>query len=266
MAKKFVREAEDGSRARTQASQRMELKSRRRLVFDTIDHIARQTSLARVSETLAAAMAKFGFTALGVNGLPPATEGADPHILAERAPEGFRDLYIHEKFYSVDHIAAHARTAVEIFRYCEAPYDRTKSRDHQRFMQALETFGMGKGLIVPIGRPKNLPACVWLGGEDPDVDGGTKQATELIALFAARKAYALSGASSVGIRTVNLTSRERDALKWIAAGKTSWEASMILRLSEKAIDKIIAGAMIKLNAVTRAQAVVNAIRAGEVEL
>jgi hypothetical protein len=32
------------------------------------------------------------------------------------------------------------------------------------------------------------------------------------------------------------------------------------------IDKIIASAMVKLDAVTRAQAVANAIRAGEVEL
>jgi LuxR family transcriptional regulator, quorum-sensing system regulator BjaR1 len=245
---------------------RMKLKSRQHLVFDTIDRIARQTSLAQVARTLVDAVGKFGFTALGVNGLPPPTEGADPYILTESTPEGFRDLYIYERFYSVDHIAVHARTATEVFRYSEAPHDRKKSRDHARFIQALETFGIGRGLVIPIGRPTNLPACVWLAGEDPDFDGGAKRAIELIALYAARKAYSLSGGSAAGTRTVNLTSREREALKWIAAGKTSWEVSMILRLSEKAIDKIIANAMIKLDAVTRAQAVASAIRAGEIEL
>jgi DNA-binding CsgD family transcriptional regulator len=88
----------------------------------------------------------------------------------------------------------------------------------------------------------------------------------LIALFAGRKAYALSAALAAGTQAVKLTPREREALQWIAAGKTSWEASMILRVSEKAIDKIIASAVVKLNAVTRAQSVANAIRAGEVEL
>ena len=41
---------------------------------------------------------------------------------------------------------------------------------------------------------------------------------------------------------------------------------MISGLSERAIDRIITGAMVKLDAVTRTQAVVNAIRIGDVEL
>jgi LuxR family transcriptional regulator, quorum-sensing system regulator BjaR1 len=245
---------------------RMRRHSRQYLVFDTIDRIARQTSVVKVSATFAAAMEKFGFTTFGVTGLPPPAEDADPRILVERTPAGLRELYTHERFYLVDHLGAHARTTGETFRYDEAPYDRTKSRGHERFMQALATFGIRRGVIVPIGRPTNLPTCVWLAGEEPDLDEATKQLVELIALFAGRKAYALSGASAAGTRTVKLTPREREALQWIAAGKTSWEASMILRVSEKAIDKIIASAMVKLNAVTRAQAVANAIRAGEVEL
>lgn len=55
-------------------------------------------------------------------------------------------------------------------------------------------------------------------------------------------------------------------LRWISAGKTSWEISVISGLSERAINKIIGEAMIKLDAVTRAQAVVEAIRLGEIEL
>ena len=63
-----------------------------------------------------------------------------------------------------------------------------------------------------------------------------------------------------------LTGRERDVLRWISAGKTSWEIGSISGLSERAINKIIADAMLKLNAVTRTQAVVIAIRNGEIEL
>src|SRR5882757_9175359 len=107
------------------------------LVFDTIDAISRLTLLPQISSTFADAVAEFGFVALGINGLPPAGEGADPVILTESAPEGFRDLYIHEQFYLVDHICTHARAVYEPFRYSEAPYCPTQSRGHQRFMQAL---------------------------------------------------------------------------------------------------------------------------------
>lgn len=244
----------------------MSSRSKRNLIFDTIYDVSRLTLLPDVSATLAGAMAKFGFTAFGINGLPPPGKSADPRILTESTPQGFRDLYIHERFYLVDHICALARGAYEPFQYSEAPYDRTESRSHERFMQALCTFGMGKGLIVPIGRPTNIPACVWLAGKNPDLDEDAKQSIELIALFAASKAHALSRPLDIGPRTSKLTPHEREVLQWISAGKTSWEISMISGLSERAINKIIAGAMIKLDAVTRAQAIVNAIRVGEIEL
>ena len=111
-------------------------------------------------------MADFGFTALGINGLPPRERDADPVILAETTPSGFREFYISERFYLTDHICAHARAAPtrEPFRYSEAPYDRAQSRAHERFLQALHTFGMGHGLIVPIGNQSSFPpASGWPG-------------------------------------------------------------------------------------------------------
>jgi LuxR family transcriptional regulator, quorum-sensing system regulator BjaR1 len=240
--------------------------SRRHRILDTICDLSRQTALHEVSAILASAMAEFGFAALGINGLPPPDENADPRILTESAPEGFRDVYIHERFYLADHICAHARAAGQAFRYDEAPYDRTESRSHERFMQALGTFGMSKGFIVPTGWSTNIPACIWLAGKDPNLEKDAREVIEIIALFAASKAQTLCRSLEVKSRTRELTPREREVLQWISAGKTSWEISMILGLSERAINKILSGAMIKLDAVTRAQAVVNAIRLGEMEL
>jgi LuxR family quorum sensing-dependent transcriptional regulator len=238
----------------------------RNLIFDTIDEIARLTSVPQVATTLTRAAYQFGSTSLGINGLPPPGEGADPVILSENTPEGFRGSYIEERFYLVDHICAHARATYEPFRYSEAPYDRTRAPAHERFMQALETFGMERGLIVPFGRPTNVPACVWLAGETPDLDEHAKPAVQLLALFAASKAHALSRPPRVATVRRTLTRREREVLQWISAGKTSWEIGAISGLSERAINNAIADAMIKLDAVTRTQAVVNAIRVGEIEL
>ena len=162
-------------------------------------------------------------------------------------------------------ICTHARTTFTPFRYSEAPYDGHQSRGHQRFGQVLKSFDMGRGLIVPVGRPRNIASCVWLAGRDPDLGDDAKRAIEITSLFAASKAYALSGPFHIGANNTKLTRREREVLQWISAGKTSWETSMILSVSERAIDKIIAGAMTKLNAATRTQAGVNAIRLGEVE-
>jgi LuxR family quorum sensing-dependent transcriptional regulator len=54
---------------------------------------------------------------------------------------------------------------------------------------------------------------------------------------------------------VHLTDRERDALAWVAEGKSDWEISVILGVSEGTARFHVDNARKKLGAVNRAQAV-----------
>jgi DNA-binding CsgD family transcriptional regulator len=240
--------------------------SLRNRTFDAVDEMSRLTSASEIAATLRRTVEASGYTCLGINGLPPPREGADPVILTEVAPEGFRDCYVEERFYLADHICNHARAAYEPFRFSEAPHFLADASRHKQFMQALDSFGLRRGLVVPIGRTYNIPACVWLAGENPDLHDDGIRAIQLAALFAASKALAITRPPLAGSPVTTLTGREREVLRWIAAGKTSWEIGEILAQSERTIIKIIAHSMKKLGAVTRTQAVVNAIRLGEIEL
>ena len=60
-------------------------------------------------------------------------------------------------------------------------------------------------------------------------------------------------------RGPKLTKRERECLSWVAAGKTDWEISQILKIAEQTVHEYVQNALIKLNATTRAQAVAIAI-------
>lgn len=64
---------------------------------------------------------------------------------------------------------------------------------------------------------------------------------------------------------IRLTLRELECLKWIMAGKSSWEISMILRCSEATVNFHISNIRIKFNVNTRQQAVVKAIRLGLID-
>jgi LuxR family quorum sensing-dependent transcriptional regulator len=55
-------------------------------------------------------------------------------------------------------------------------------------------------------------------------------------------------------------------LAWTAAGKTSWEISVILGVSEAAIAKRIKVASRKLGSVNKTQAVVEAIRTRQISV
>ena len=62
-----------------------------------------------------------------------------------------------------------------------------------------------------------------------------------------------------------LSPRERECLQWTAAGKTTWEISGILAISQNTIDGYISAAARKLGAVNRTQAVAEALRRGLID-
>jgi DNA-binding CsgD family transcriptional regulator len=59
-----------------------------------------------------------------------------------------------------------------------------------------------------------------------------------------------------------LTKREFDVLSWTAQGKTAWEISMILGMSEKTVNFHLGNAMRKLEVTSKHQAVLKCVAAG----
>lgn len=66
-------------------------------------------------------------------------------------------------------------------------------------------------------------------------------------------------AAASPVSGVRLTARERDALRWVAEGKSDWEISVILGLSQTTVRFHVDNARRKLGAVNRAQAVARLI-------
>ena len=60
-------------------------------------------------------------------------------------------------------------------------------------------------------------------------------------------------------REMLITARELDCLKWVAAGKTAWEASVILGISERTVRFHLNAAREKLDCRTTTQAVAKAV-------
>ena len=61
---------------------------------------------------------------------------------------------------------------------------------------------------------------------------------------------------------VSLTRRERECLLWVAEGKTIADTGEILGISDKTVEKHLATARAKLDALTTTQAMAKALRLG----
>jgi DNA-binding CsgD family transcriptional regulator len=123
--------------------------------------------------------------------------------------------------------------------------------------------GLANGITVTVAGAHGERALLSIAtGVSPDTEPGHQAAFAgralLTALHLHEAAQRLANKPGGGDRP-QLTERERECLQWAATGKTSWEISNILAISERTVVFHIANATKKLNATNRRQAVVRAL-------
>lgn len=237
-----------------------------RLAFDLIDEFGPLVSADRVMDRMAAVLARFGYTAFLVTGLPEPPEPLEPHFLLNRFPPDWVKLYSERNYYPDDPVAAHCRRSIDPFEWSEATYDAERWPRAAEIMARAADFGLERGFLVPIIRGNGMHACVTMAGQQPDFDPLAKRAVHLISMYAHAKAVALRKSDRLKPIPVRLSEREREVLTWTARGKSTGDISRILRISDRTVNRIIARAVHKLDASNRVQAIIDAIRSGEIRV
>jgi len=102
------------------------------------------------------------------------------------------------------------------------------------------------------GRHRTI-ASLHLGFLEPDLSPDDALAIQMAGLMLTEKLMTFAAPPETG--EVRLTDRERDTLAWVAEGKSDWEISVILGLSETTVRFHVDNGRKKLGAVNRAQAV-----------
>jgi len=238
-----------------------------RAAFDLIEDFDRATTADQVMGQLASALSAFGYNAFLITGVPQPPLRVEPYFLLNGWPPGFSLEYHQQNYYQDDPVATWCRRSIDPYEWSEARYNPETWPRADKVMQLAHDFGMKKGFCVPIIRGNGFTACVTMAGDRPDFEPRAKRAMHLISLYAHAKAARLLQID-VGVRTDRklLSRREREALSWIGAGKTSWETAAIMGVTERTVNKFVFDASRKLNAATRTHAVVNAIIAKEIEI
>jgi LuxR family quorum sensing-dependent transcriptional regulator len=148
------------------------------------------------------------------------------------------------------------------FRW-SSTYARADARQ-RRVLDDMAWLGVEDGFAVPIHGPKGAIAGISIAAAKYDLSPQDESALHISSLFLQARMEALRPASSPALARF-LTPRERECLEWVAAGKTDWEISQILSISEQTVHGYVQNAMTKLGARTRAQAVALAIQSSQIQ-
>ncbi|HZH50465.1 MAG TPA: LuxR family transcriptional regulator [Microvirga sp.] len=233
----------------------------RQFSFDCVERLSRLTTLEDVSAELRGAGDAFGFGTFCISGLPNPEEKLDPYVILSGWPEGWMERYAGEGYVHVDPVIRCVRQTTMPFAWHEAPYDPDDGEATKVMNEAVE-FGLADGLAVPIYTTHGFQAIVTFGADRMALGRDERAGLHLVAIYAHSQARAILSRQqgSPTIRAPKLSPREIECLKWTAAGKTTWEISVILGLSNRTVDEYLASAASKLGAVNRVQTVAEALR------
>lgn len=128
-------------------------------------------------------------------------------------------------------------------------------------------YGYKTGIAVKLHLPGDKHFLLGVDRDEPLPQAGP-QLMQLVAGLQLLAAHALTAADRLlspklgGADMPKLTKREMDVLSWTSQGKTAWEVSVILGMSEKTVNFHLGNAMRKLEVTSKHQAVLKCVAAG----
>lgn len=191
------------------------------------------------------------------SGTPPTMQSR--HLLLEGWPSGWVEQYVRRNYIHIDPVIQRIKTDTRSFSWDEVSADPRHEKCVATMMGEAHEFGLAGGFAVPLVTLEGVIASVSFGGRHVEIPPEARGMLSLVSTYALGRAMQLH---SQPRRALPLSPREREAMRWAAAGKTDWEISVILAISEHTAAKHIDNAKRKLGASNRAHAVAEAIRAG----
>jgi DNA-binding CsgD family transcriptional regulator len=229
-------------------------------VFDLIDKLE---SVGSIDETWSAFMAfvcRFGFTHGGLADMPGPHERIEDTTLCLSWPEEWRQRYFEKNYIIDDPANLHLERSHAPFTWDEMLASPLYTKQQRHIVSEASEFGLFTGLIVPLPGIGMGPALVTIAGGTVELSARNRAALHLAAIYTHARVRLLSQRKARLLALPRLSPRERECLQWVAVGKSDWEISEILSISEKTVNTHLERVKKKFGVRTRTQAVVQGLR------
>ncbi|WP_158259943.1 helix-turn-helix transcriptional regulator [Phyllobacterium phragmitis] len=212
---------------------------------------------------LGAHLARFGFTACFITSLTAEYDKRwHEHVLINEWALAWYRHYTSMRHYNHDPCLARALRTADPFEWSDVRRETLHSRARQAMDEAAG-FGLREGICIPVHAPFTPPTIVSVAGEAIDLAPAMKYMIYVLAQQAYRAAMRILPERGVAAAP-KLTERQREVLQWTSAGKSAWEVSCILGISQNTVDAHVRNAKDRLDTANVVHSVVEALRRQEI--
>ena len=229
------------------------------VTVSTISEIYQSDNVDDVVLALTSFASMFGFDSVSITQLVSPARAGGKRIAITDWPEDFIEYRLANEGMVRDPIAKEALRSKSPFTWQDV-YNRSDKRSRKFLDQAREATS-NDGLLIPIHPYDSIPGCVSLGAQSVDLSKSDIGWIDTVCIQAFMKIVELMGPFAFEIR-VSLTGREIDVIHYAAAGKTNWEISRILSISEHTVRDYFRSAARKLETIGKTHTVATAIANG----
>lgn len=183
-------------------------------------------------------------------------------ILNFSYPVDWLETYRNNNFHLLDPIARENFRSFGL-QYWDDTYNKCEVK--AKFISTARDFRLVDGYARGVVNASRTEGCIF------SISGAIKKDSRheaLLNLLTPHLHHAFSAALSNKKRPTpgTLTSREKEVLNWVKKGKSSWDISAILNISERTVKFHVDNIMKKLDVVSRVHAVAVALSAGLIDI
>ncbi|MBL8268546.1 helix-turn-helix transcriptional regulator [Steroidobacter sp.] len=192
-------------------------------------------------------------------------------VVLHNYPDAWAGTFAERKLYQCDPVFQRAERSLLPFRWNTPEFNALLTLPQKRILQEAASVGIAHGYTVPIHLPWTAGAIRASCSVIPDSDSIDERAYRAVQVMATYLYAAVGYHQSLRAARENslqatpvLSVRERQCLELAAQGKTDWDISQLLGISENTVHKHIESAKRRLGVSTRIQAVVWAVQHREI--
>lgn len=217
------------------------------------------------SDALVGVAKSLGFESVMYAAVPSKHAGVESSFVHSNYSDEWRRHYLKERLYEVDPTVHHCKTSVLPLVWEPQTFAQ---RDEHAMYEEASGFGIRSGVTFPVHGCNGETGLISFASDILPDESFNAHLMHFMADLSLVRDYAFQSSLQF-IRprispepVPHLTKRELEVIKWVMAGKSSWEISRITNCAEATINFHVSNIRQKFNVTTRQQALVKAIALG----